>query len=82
MTNGNGGEIGFTGPGVSGYAKGDRLIYMVIFMAFLAIFGYVNWKDHTQIVQELQVQSYLLSLPVEERPRLVPPHVIQERKQR
>jgi hypothetical protein len=58
---------------------GHSVVLVVIFLAGLIVLGFINGRDHTAMVKELKVMSWLLSQSPENRPELMPPPEVAER---
>jgi hypothetical protein len=77
-------ELELHAPGGVGVSVRTRDMLMVLVVLMLAVsLGLVLWvveqqlgamtRDHAEMVHEMQIQSYLLSLPADQRPPLVMP---------
>ena len=73
-------ELKATGPGGFGVSiKGrDTAIILLLALALSALV-YFNYQQHRDIVDELSGVTYMMSLPVDERPRLAPPAALRSR---
>ena len=79
----NNDELRATGPGGFGLTiKGRDTIILLLLTLALAGMVYFNYQQHRDIVEELSGVTYMMSLPVDERPRLAPPPKLQTRIER
>lgn len=61
---------------------GRDAIHLFILAGILGYLAYINWntaQDHQSIAKELRINTYILSLPQDKRPELVPPSEVYER---
>lgn len=61
---------------------GKDAIHLIILAGILGYLAYINWntaQDHQAIAKELRINTYILSLPQDKRPELVPPSEVYER---
>lgn len=72
--------IGFAGWGVNVSVSGIYTIIILLLCLFIVAIGYMAIQsfttlrlEHGQLMAEMKVQNFLLSLPEAERPRLIPP---------
>lgn len=76
-------EMSLTGPGgISAAIKGPNIILVFLFACFVLITLYLNYRDHQALLDEMRIQSYLQSLPLDRRPPLNPPNSLWERMQK
>ena len=71
--------------GINLTAKGKDLIVFILFVLLFVYITYINYlssQDHNLIARELRINTYILSLPQDKRPELVPPREVWERMRR
>lgn len=70
--------------GVSLAVKGREIIAIIALLG-LGVGVYFshlqNIKDHQTVVDELQVMTYIMSLPADSRPKIIPPPSLRNRLQ-
>ena len=56
-----------------------QVIIILLLFGYIAYVNYIAQIDHLAIAKELRINTYILSLPQDKRPELVPPIEIWER---
>lgn len=81
QSNGNEGVEFATPGGWRGKIFGRSLMPVLTFILATAVFFYaiVSSKEHEAILSEMQIQTWLISLPSENRPRLIMPQGLSSR---